>query len=620
MKIARVLAVAATVGMSGLLASAASYYVDSEGGNDANDGLQPESAWQSLARVNAATLAPGDEVLFKRGGLWRGVLVPRSGEPGKPVRYAEYGEGPLPILQGSVAAEAPADWQEIRPGIWRTEPSRVADFQPLASNAATEPWSRHHEGGALVHFSNATDEQGRNIATVQVEKRGVSNNHVQLWGPEMPEFTECMVLHMRGRSSKETRLAGINIRQNRLPWTRYAVGRTDVTLREEWQDFDIVFERQAGAIPVTRHLHMSVGGMLPEGATIELQILRAESCRRVGGLPLPADVGNIIFDHGRACGWKKWTEDDLQQLGDFYYSPYDECVYMRYDGNPAAANKSIELALRTTIVNQGSAHDVLYENLAVRYGAAHGFGGGDTKRITIRGCDIYYIGGGHQYTKNGRPVRFGNGIEFWGNADEHLVENNRLWEIYDAALTNQGRGNGKEIRSIETNIIYRNNVIWNAEYSFEYWNNDVTENIIFVNNTCVDAGTVWSHGHRPNPNGAHLMFYNNPAKTKNFVIRDNIFVNSTEVCMRMWNDWQEPPLLDYNLWHGGGQPLVRFEKKGVFKHEDFADYQQQFGFDRNSVIAQPVFMDAAKRDYRLAPNSPGRHGASDGGAFGARLP
>ena len=146
---------AATMTMSGLVASAASYYVDSSGGNDGNDGLKPESAWQSLVRVNGAALAPGDEVLFKRGGLWRGVLAPRSGEPGKPVRYAEYGDGPLPILQGSVAADVPADWEEVRPGIWRTLPARLADLQPLETDAATKPWGRHQEGGAAVAISNA---------------------------------------------------------------------------------------------------------------------------------------------------------------------------------------------------------------------------------------------------------------------------------------------------------------------------------------------------------------------------------------------------------------------------------------------------------------------------------
>jgi len=63
------------------------------------------------------------------------------------------------------------------------------------------------------------------------------------------------------------------------------------------------------------------------------------------------------------------------------------------------------------------------------------------------------------------PLR--NGIEFWSNARDCLVEGCRLWEIYDAALTNQGNGTNQQV-----NITYRDNVIWNSEYSFEYWNRD----------------------------------------------------------------------------------------------------------------------------------------------------
>ena len=99
--------------------------------------------------------------------------------------------------------------------------------------------------------------------------------------------------------------------------------------------------------------------------------------------------------------------------------------------------------------------------------------------------------------RSGR-LRFGNAIEFWGAAHDNLVEGCRIWEVYDAALTNQGRGpDSKQI-----NLTYRNNLIRNAEYSFEYCNNPetaVTKNIHFVNNTCVNAGFGWSHGQRRPP-------------------------------------------------------------------------------------------------------------------------
>ena len=91
---------------------------------------------------------------------------------------------------------------------------------------------------------------------------------------------------------------------------------------------------------------------------------------------------------------------------------------------------------------------------------------GPQRHLVIRDCDVSWIGGGHQTTlPDGTPVRFGNGIEFWENAHDILVEGCRIWEIYDAALTNQGsRDNAK------LNITYRDNVIWNSEYSFEFWN------------------------------------------------------------------------------------------------------------------------------------------------------
>jgi len=43
------------------------YYVDSDNGNDTNNGMSEESAWQSLSVVEKAKLLPGDAVKFKRG-------------------------------------------------------------------------------------------------------------------------------------------------------------------------------------------------------------------------------------------------------------------------------------------------------------------------------------------------------------------------------------------------------------------------------------------------------------------------------------------------------------------------------------------------------------------------
>jgi hypothetical protein len=85
-------------------AFAAKYFVDATGGNDSNNGASPGSAWQSLGKVNGTTFAPGDQILFKTGGRWLGMLNPKgSGSPENPIIIDQYGSGPKPVIDGNGA-------------------------------------------------------------------------------------------------------------------------------------------------------------------------------------------------------------------------------------------------------------------------------------------------------------------------------------------------------------------------------------------------------------------------------------------------------------------------------------------------------------------------------------
>jgi hypothetical protein len=78
-------------------AGASMYFVDSAGGNDANDGLSPDTAWQSLKRVENAALMPGDTVRFRRGSNFDKPLYIRdSGKPGRHILLTDYGESNMP--------------------------------------------------------------------------------------------------------------------------------------------------------------------------------------------------------------------------------------------------------------------------------------------------------------------------------------------------------------------------------------------------------------------------------------------------------------------------------------------------------------------------------------------
>ncbi len=407
--------------------SACVYYVDATAGHDEQDGQSPASSWQSLAKVNQASLQAGDKVLFKRSCRWRGQLVPHSGAAGAPITYGAFGTGDKPALLGSVAMDKSSDWRLLEKGLW------------------------------------------------------ISND--------------------------------------------------------------------------------------PNGL-------------------LCVDVGNIIFDHGPVCGVKKWNRDSLQQPRDFFYDPNTKNVLLRSDGNPAKSHQSIELALKNHIINQSGRHHVIYEDLALRYGAAHGIGGSSVSNIIVRRCDISYIGGGHQLTRaDGQPVRYGNGVEFWSSARDCLVEDCRLWEIYDAALTNQGNGT-----NVQENITYRNNVIWNCEYSFEYWNRDEssrTHHIVFEHNTCRDAGFGWGHAQRPDRNGRHLMFYNNTAQTSDVIVRYNTFNNATDSCLRLHGrDWTAALTLDYNHWSNPHGPLVLWDRQTV-DADQFKTFMQPRGLCTHAQITEP---------------------------------
>lgn len=80
------------------------YYV-AETGDDANDGLTPETAVKTLAGVNALPLKEHDAVRFRRGDLFRGQLRGVSG-----VSYGAYGEGEKPRIYGSPCQLSELNW------------------------------------------------------------------------------------------------------------------------------------------------------------------------------------------------------------------------------------------------------------------------------------------------------------------------------------------------------------------------------------------------------------------------------------------------------------------------------------------------------------------------------
>ena len=95
--------------------------------------------------------------------------------------------------------------------------------------------------------------------------------------------------------------------------------------------------------------------------------------------PIASEPGGGVARHGgeRRCV-KKWRFGDVKDPLDYWYDEANRRVVVKFYKNPADEFASIELAKTAPVVSGDGKHDVIYDGLTVRYGAAHGFAGGDT--------------------------------------------------------------------------------------------------------------------------------------------------------------------------------------------------------------------------------------------------
>ncbi len=95
-RIAIILAlICAALPVRGVSAAPTVYYVSSTDGSDSNSGADQAHPFRTVAKVNSLNLAPGDQVLFKCGDVWRAdrLVVSHSGTSGSPIMYSSYPGG-----------------------------------------------------------------------------------------------------------------------------------------------------------------------------------------------------------------------------------------------------------------------------------------------------------------------------------------------------------------------------------------------------------------------------------------------------------------------------------------------------------------------------------------------
>jgi hypothetical protein len=196
--ICRLVALAAAVaGVVGV--EAAVYHVDAAAGDDSASGRSPEQAWRSLDKANATVLKPGDRLLFKAGGRWRGQLKPQgAGDPQALIHIGRYGEGPAPRLDGE---GAPLDTVLLR-NIPFVE---LADLEITNHGPQTAPWRT----GVKV----AADGSGK------LERIYLRRLHVHDVNGDLRKSQEGCGIFFEASGGKNTHFDGLLIEQCRVERT-----------------------------------------------------------------------------------------------------------------------------------------------------------------------------------------------------------------------------------------------------------------------------------------------------------------------------------------------------------------------------------------------------------------
>lgn len=220
-------------------------------------------------------------------------------------------------------------------------------------------------------------------------------------------------------------------------------------------------------------------------------------------------------------------KDDLELLkNDFDYYLDGKYIYIFLKNNLDVLNQEIILAARVDLLKLYNNTEV--ENLTFQDTGAHAIvkGSYPLKNVIIHNNIIKDIGGSYiNGINNKNKTRYGNGIEFYLGADNVIIKNNLISNIYDAGITLQGTS-GKW-----NSFLIENNILINCSYSFEFWAIDSSkgfENIKIKNNFIINDGKGWSQKYRPNTyNSANFVFFTiEDNKKLNFSIENNKLINS----------------------------------------------------------------------------------------------
>lgn len=142
----RTVTIAILIFFCGLTAHATNYYV-STSGSDSNPGTISQP-WATIAKVNSATYAAGDYVLFSRGQTFTGQILPQRST----LNYGAYGTGSKPIVSGF---QTLTGWTLHSAGIYRAATTALNTANMVVVDGVNKPKGRYPNSDFLRFESHS---------------------------------------------------------------------------------------------------------------------------------------------------------------------------------------------------------------------------------------------------------------------------------------------------------------------------------------------------------------------------------------------------------------------------------------------------------------------------------
>lgn len=273
-----------------------------------------------------------------------------------------------------------------------------------------------------------------------------------------------------------------------------------------------------------------------------------------------SDVGTIVFNHGEGFAKKKMNNAfECDEDYEFYYDSEGGVIYLYCSkGKPSDVFYDIEFLYNKAIFYiKNNSEDVKVENICFKYTGGHAVSVGmPVKNISIKNCEIGWVGG--SIFRN-RSERYGNGIQFYGQTNNAVVDHCWVYQCYDAGLTHQYSSN--TVKMNVENISYTKNLVECCAYSFEYFwgwkvdGNPATDPAVYMKDIKVEDSIFRFAGYgictsRPDTaNIGHIVSWKTCSNTsKNFCFRNNIFDTSTMNMFNVFTDDKQTPVFSGNTY------------------------------------------------------------------------